>query len=418
MPVFSPNIPQSVERAAYTGIVDNARCKWYNFDMDDNLFLRYKAVSLYASVASAVAPLAELLCADTTARRVELCAEVFRRVAESGCETTGEWMNKLVLGDDNFFSRSAARGERITERVKSQVNNELLTFKQLSLLKPEDFISDAVRAFLPRFGSGGFSYTFDKLVKFYAASGCGPLAYGNTFTYKSGVFAPARGEPVRLSDLKNYAEEKAEIVRNTENFINGLPAFHTLLYGDRGTGKSTTVRALAYEYRDRLKMIELSKNELCRLPKLQNELYGLKQKFILFIDDLGFEESDGEAEDFKVALEGSLDTFHGNALIYCTSNRRHLFKETDKSEMRNRNDEVQAELALFDRFGLVVTYINPDKDEFIDILKQIVRSRGIKWRDEYAMIAELAALKKGGRTPRAAKQIADIIETTYAESRE
>ncbi len=85
--------------------------------------------------------------------------------------------------------------------------------------------------------------------------------------------------------------------------------------------------------------------------------------------------------------------------------------------MRHAADEVQAELALFDRFGLVVTYINPDKAEFVDILRQILRSRGIKWRDEYAQIAELAALKKGGRSPRAAKQIADLIESTYAERR-
>lgn len=382
------------------------------------MFLRYKAVALYAASAAALAPLAELLCADTTARRVELCADVFRRVADSGCESTGEWMNKLVMSDDNFFSRSAARGERISDRVKAQVQKELGTFKQLSLIKPEDYINDAVRDFLPRFSCGGFSFTFDRLVKFYAASGCGPLACGNIFTYKSGIFNPAHCDAVRLSDLVNYAEEKAEIVRNTENFINGLPAFHTLLYGDRGTGKSTTVRALAYEYRDRLKVIELAKNELDRLPKLQNELYGLKQKYILFIDDLGFDEADGGAEDFKVALEGSLDSPSGNVLIYCTSNRRHLFKETDKSEMRNRGDELQAELALFDRFGLVVTYISPNKDEFTDILKQIVRARGIKWRDEYAVLAELAALKKGGRTPRAAKQIADVIETTYAERRE
>ncbi|MCM1368053.1 MAG: ATP-binding protein [Roseburia sp.] len=386
--------------------------------MYDDLFLRYKAISLYRAVAAELSPLAELLIADSSARRAELCADVFRRVAESGCETTGEWINKLVMGDDNFFSRSAARGERISERVKSQVMTELTTFKQLSLLRPEDFADDAVRDFLPRFSCGGFSFTFDKLVKFYFASGCGALAYGNIFTYKSGIFSPAHSDAVRLSDLVNYAEEKAEIVRNTENFLNGLPAFHTLLYGDRGTGKSTTVRALAYEYRDRLKVIELAKNELCRLPKLQNELYGLKQKYILFIDDLGFDEADGGAEDFKVALEGSLDAPSGNVLIYCTSNRRHLFKETDKTEMRNRGDEIQAELALFDRFGLVVTYISPSKDEFIDILKQIVRSRGIKWRDEYAVLAELAALKKGGRTPRAAKQIADVIETTYAERRE
>lgn len=385
--------------------------------MNETLYLRYRSVSVYRHVAEQAAPLAELLRADTVLRRVELCAEVFSRVAESGCSTTGEWLRSLVLTDDNVFSRAAARGARIGDAVKAQVNGELVTFKQLSLLKPDDFDLGAAADFAPRFVCGGFSGSVSSLAAFYSANGCGSLARGNAFVYKDGGLVSAAVEPVRLDDIKNYAEEKSEIVRNTENFINGLPAFHTLLYGDRGTGKSTTVRAIANEYRDRLKMIELAKSELKSLPRLRESLRGFKQKYILFIDDLSFDENDGGADEFKTALEGSLDAQSSGALIYCTSNRRHLYKETDKSAMRNAADEVQAELALFDRFGLVITYINPGKAEFVDILRQILRSRGIKWRDEYAQIAELAALKKGGRSPRAAKQIADLIETTYAEHR-
>ncbi len=377
--------------------------------------MRYRAISIFKHTAERCKPLADLLTCASAVDRVEGCADVFRAVAESGGESTGEWLKLLAESDDNVFSRCCARGDRLPSGLKAQVNNELTTFKQLSLIKPDDYATDAVREFLPRFAFGGFSVTFDKLAAFYAANGCGRISGGNAFVYKDGQFYPAHDVDASLSDLKNYAEEKAEIVRNTENFINGLPAFHTLLYGDRGTGKSTTVRALAREYRDKLKVIELSKNDIEKLPKLNSELYGLKQKFILFIDDLSFDETDGRADGFKAALEGSLDSSSGNTLLYCTSNRRHLFKERDKADARNKNDETQAELALFDRFGLVVTYINPGKDGFIDILKQILRSRGMKWRDEYATVAELAALKKGGRSPRAAKQIADLIETSYAE---
>ncbi len=398
-------------------MLTTARRQWYNLIMNEALYLRYKAVAVYKRVAEQAAPLAELLCADSVARRVELCAEVFSRVAESGFTTTGEWLRSLVLTDDNVFSRAAACGARIPDAVKAQVNGELITFKQFSLLKPDDFDLGAAADFAPRFVCGGFTGSVSSLAAFYAKSGCGAFARGNAFVYKDGGLTAAAVEPVRLDDLKNYAEEKSEIVRNTENFINGLPAFHTLLYGDRGTGKSTTVRAIANEYRDRLKVIELAKTELKSLPRLRESLRGFKQKYILFIDDLSFDENDCGADEFKTALEGSLDAQASDALIYCTSNRRHLYKETDKSAMRHAADEVQAELALFDRFGLVVTYINPDKAEFVDILRQILRSRGIKWRDEYAQIAELAALKKGGRSPRAAKQIADLIESTYAERR-
>lgn len=383
----------------------------------NELFLRYKSVAVFADAAAEIAPLAELAVCKDVERRLTLAAAVFRAVSERGCDTTGEWIRSLIACDDNPFSRAAAKRERISDKLKAQVKSELLTFKQLSLIKPEDFITDEVKDFFPKFGFGGLSVGFDKLVSFYAVHGCGKLAVGNAFTYRGGLLAPADCGDVTLSDLKDYDEEKSEIVKNTENFIDGLPAFHTLLYGDRGTGKSTTVRAIAHDYRDKLKVIELSRSELNRLPALQAELNGLKQKFILFIDDLVFDENDTGADEFKTALEGSLDNPADNTLIYCTSNRRHLFKETDKSALHNRNDEVQAELALFDRFGLVITYINPDRERFVDILKQILRARGIKWHDEYASIAELAALKKGGRTPRAAKQIADLIETTYAEKR-
>ncbi len=375
--------------------------------MDNELFLRYKAITIYRAAADALLPLAQLTVCDSIDKRVELCARVFSAVAEAGCDSTGEYIEKLVRADDNALSRAAARGERISPRLKAQAEKELLTLKQLSLIRPDEPFCAAVDAFLPKFGYGGANLSYDKLVKHYLSSGAGVFANGSTFYY-DGKITPTTLVPSRLSDLKNYAEEKAEIVKNTENFIKGMPAFHALLYGDRGTGKSTTVRALAYEYRDKLKVIEVDKNRLDELPRLFSMLDGLKQKFILFIDDLGFDENDTRIDGFKAALEGSLTC--GNALLYCTSNRRHLIKEVDK---QRRNDDVQAELALFDRFGLVITYINPDRDEFLDIFKQIVRSRGIKWRDEYASIAELSALKKGGRSPRAAKQIADLIESNY-----
>lgn len=384
--------------------------------MDEALYLSYKAIAIFKNAAAEIAPLAEFLCARDRVRRIELCARIFGDVYASGSSTTGEWIRKAVERDGNAFSRAAACGERIPDRIKAQIHAELLTFKRLSLVRPEDVCGDDADV-APKFVCGGFSLTYDKLVRFYAAESFGKFSHGSAFVYRNGALTPVFAEPIRLADLKNYAEEKAEIVKNTENFLNGLPAFHTLLYGDRGTGKSSTVRAIAYEFRDRLKTIELGKNDIRELPALYAELRGLKQKFVLFVDDLGFDESDGGADELKAALEGSLDSGAPNAILYCTSNRRHLIKETDKSWARSAEDERQAELALFDRFGLVVTYLNPSRDEFIDILKQIMRSRGMKWRDEYAQIAELSALKKGGRSPRAAKQIADLIESTYVEKR-
>ncbi len=394
----------------------SARSRVYNFIMTDELFLRYSAISLFKDTAEAISPLAALIVADGAEKRLRAAADVFRRVADAEARSTGEWIDGLLLVDDNPFSRAAAEGKRIPPHIKAQAEKELLTFKQMSLLRTDRFFDGELLNVAPAFISGGMESTYEKVAAFYSANGCGKLAASDAFVYTDKGFSAVVGENVHLSDLVNYGEEKSEVVKNTENFIAGLPAFHTLLYGDRGTGKSTTVRAIGREYAGRLKMIELDSGRLDLLPELCKELSGLKQKFIIFIDDLSFDENDGRAEGFKAALEGSLDACSSkNALIYCTSNRRHLFKETDRPDLRNRNDEMQAELALFDRFGLVVTYINPNKSEFLDIFRQILAARGIKWRDEYAQIAELAALKKGGRTPRAAKQIADLIQATYAE---
>ena len=369
--------------------------------MNEALYLRYKSISVYKRVAAEISPLAELLTAGTVTRRVELCAEIFSLVTEHGCHSTGELIKRLILTDDNPFSRMAARGMRVPDAIKAQVNGELFTFKQLSLIRPSDFDLGLATDFAPAFSCGGFTGSYSALVLYYAANGCGQLSRGNAFICSDGEFFAATPAPVSLSDLKNYAEEKAEIVRNTDNYINGLPAFHTLLFGDRGTGKTATVRAVASEYRDRLKVIELSKSELKSLPRLCEELCGLKQKYILFIDDLNL---GADGVEPRAAIEHALD--RDDPLVYCTSDSRG---PCDRAK--------PYELELFDRFGLVVTYLNPDRTEFVDILRQILRSRGIRWRDEYSQIAELAAIKKGGRSPRAAKQIADLIECTYAQQR-
>ncbi|MDE7107991.1 MAG: DUF815 domain-containing protein, partial [Clostridiales bacterium] len=198
----------------------------------DRLYLQYKSVSVYSAVANAARPLAELVTAPDSPHRISSAAEVFRAVADSDCDSTGEWIKKLVLADDNPFSRAAARGERISPKIKAQVQNELLTFKQLSLIKPSEFAGEA-DGFFPQFGFGGFSVTYDGLLQSYANNGCGILSGADSFVYRDGTFKAAAARSEKLSDLKGYVEEKYEIEKNTKSFVDGLPAFHTLLYGER-----------------------------------------------------------------------------------------------------------------------------------------------------------------------------------------
>ena len=368
------------------------------------LYLQYKSVSVYSDVAVAARPLAELVIASEPDRRVQCAAEIFRAVADSGCDSTGEWLKRLVLSDDNPFSRAAARGERISPKIKAQVQNEILTFKQLSLVKPSEFEGDV--AFFPQFGFGGFAVTYDGLLQAYASSGCGVLSCGDCFVYRDGTFKPSSARSERLSDLKGYIEEKYEIEKNTKSFVDNLPAFHTLLYGERGMGKSATVRAVAGEFGGRLKLIEIA--DISELQELVKKIRGLKQRFIIFADAVDIDVWQSN----RAVIDRVLDAAPDNYLVSCTIDRAR-----DGGDRCDALSYSQSELALFDRFGLVITYLSPDSDGFVDILKQILRSRAIKWRDEYGSVAELAARKKGGRSPRAAKQIADLIECTYAQKR-
>ena len=222
-------------------------------------------------------------------------------------------------------------------------------------------------------------------------------------------------DPVRLSDLKRYEEEKQAVVDNTRAFLAGLPAQNVLLYGDRGTGKSSTVHAVVYEYGDKgLRLIEVKKRDIITLPRLMNAIAmaGDAYKFIIFIDDLTFTEGQDNYGELKAVLEGS--ALHlGNVLIYATTNRRHLIKEnySDRTGDMHESDLRQEQMSLSDRFGLVITYINPDKREFFDILKSVLADRGITLPDdELALRAEQFCLEKGGRSPRGARQLAGMIE--------
>ncbi|MDE7464509.1 MAG: ATP-binding protein, partial [Clostridiales bacterium] len=197
----------------------------------------------------------------------------------SGARSTGEWLTYLLERDDNAFSRAAAGGARISDTMKKQVEKELATFKLLSRVAPEAFAVGF--DFLPQFEAGGFSLTYEKLLSFYLANGCGALAHGEAFAFTEKGFGEIQVAPVSLSDIKNYAEEKAELVKNTENFVNGLPSFHALLYGDCGTGKSTTVRAVAARFKDKLKTVELDSRRLDLLRELLARLSEDRQKFIV-----------------------------------------------------------------------------------------------------------------------------------------
>ncbi len=225
--------------------------------------------------------------------------------------------------------------------------------------------------------------------------------------------------PFPLSGLKKYEFQKKQLIDNTLSFLHHQPANHALLYGDRGTGKSTMINAILNEYYGQgLRMIQIAKEDIVQLESILEQVRIIPLRFIFFIDDLTFEENDACFNVLKAILEGSLRGMPKNVLIYATTNRRHLIKETFSSREGNElhaSDTRDENASLADRFGLNITFMKPTPEEFISIVLELAEDRGLAL-DKAVLCkgANIFATKKASRSGRIAKQYIDYIEGRVA----
>lgn len=250
--------------------------------------------------------------------------------------------------------------------------------------------------------------------------GAGP--YGASLAYR---WEPRAGRLLAVpapdlppeDELCGYEAERAAVAENTERFLRGLPAQDALLYGDRGTGKSTAVRALLRRYGgDGLRLVQVDRRALPSLPALWDAVEGWPQRFIAFVDDLSFEDGETEFKDAKVALQGGLRARPRNALVYATSNRRHLVRERFAPEPEARpGDAAEERLSLADRFGLTVVFAAPDQELYLRIASHLAGRRGLGLPEaELRRRALRFALWQGGRSGRTARQFVDALEAGMA----
>ena len=218
-------------------------------------------------------------------------------------------------------------------------------------------------------------------------------------------------ETIHFSDIIGYERQKQKLMENTEAFLDGKAANNVLLFGDSGTGKSSSIKAILNEYYDRgLRIIEVYKHQFQMLLKVQEQLKDRNYKFIIYMDDLSFEDSELEYKYLKAIIEGGLGIKPGNVLIYATSNRRHLIREkfSDKRELDDElhnNDTVQEKLSLVARFGVTIYYGSPDKAEFLNIVKELaVRYQISMPLEELYAKANIWELQHGGLSGRTASQ--------------
>ena len=253
----------------------------------------------------------------------------------------------------------------------------------------------------------------------YAAYGTGIFGLYKAFRVAGGpsdlrLIPVTDSADVCFDDLIGLEEQKKTLKTNTEAFLNGLPANNVLLYGDSGTGKSTSVHALMHDYFDRgLRLVEISKQDRRLLPQVLASVKKRNYFFVIFLDDLSFEENESDYKELKAMLEGALEKRSDRVLICATSNRRHLIRETwtDRSDMEyqndiHRSDTMEEKLSLASRFGLSIYYSKPDAREYLHIVRELSAREGIVM-DEKDLndAARKWELRHGGMTGRTASQL-------------
>ena len=313
-----------------------------------------------------------------------------------------------ALGIDCFSTLSDYRA--IPKAEKNYYRN---VSEKVQLLSSQLALADSDDAF------------FNLITEFYRMCGVGMFGLNRAFRIKntgSGVeFLPINNtDKVMLSDMVGYDLQKKALTENTEAFLRGIPANNVLLYGDAGTGKSSCIKALINEYyADGLRMIEIYKHQFRDLSEIIATVKNRNYRFIIFIDDLSFEENELEYKFLKAVIEGGVETRPDNILIYATSNRRHLIKETwkDKSDMEyeddiHRSDTMEEKLSLAARFGVSINFNAPSRQLFHEIVKELAKRRPNIRIDEAELIslANRWEIRHGGISGRTAQQFINYIE--------
>ncbi|HIY78380.1 MAG TPA: ATP-binding protein [Candidatus Borkfalkia excrementavium] len=334
------------------------------------------------------------------------------------------YLQNVILLDPNLFARRAVSGS-LTEEIEDAYRRDLVILQDFARQTehyPEK-ISGAEQENLPKISYGkdnplfgkdwSGKQTLQRLKTFYKENGYGIFISHKAFIWTDHGLKQVENTPdISLSDLKNYETEKRAVEDNVENFVRSLPYSDMLLYGDKGTGKSSTIHAVLNKYAEQgLRAVEITKDQIPEINKIKETLAKLPFKFMIFIDDLSLEEHDEKVGSLKASLEGSMNGKSANVMIAATSNRRHILKEnfSDRENSVHASDTMEEQLSLSDRFGITVLFASTNKRDYLSIVEQLAKDRNLRTEAEKLdLLAERWALAKGGRSPRRAKQFIDF----------
>jgi len=343
--------------------------------------------------------------------------EFAHRLYWSGHSYRQHWLEMIRCDDNPFTSHAELNGTRgMGPAILSAADDDLVilnTMYHLDLMAllektgletalaysiPYELPSNYASEF-PLAHADKWEEKLDELIEYYRWHSRGILANHRALRWdvRQGLQAVAYPDPIRLDDLIGYQTQKEQICANTEQFLSGQPANNILLYGNRGTGKSSMIKALLNHYAERrLALVEVNRSELAGLPELTTQLRQYNVYFIIFVDDLSFEDYETEYKGLKAVMEGSLSGRAPNVLIYATSNRRNLIRESfaDRNyldEEIHARDTMEEKLSLADRFGLTITFPTPSQQQYLEIVEgmagrrhilmdpELLRRRALEW---------------------------------------
>ena len=363
-------------------------------------------------------------------------AAVFARLADMAGTVADPWrqlVRRAVLTEDTGFSRAARTGLPLGDALAQAIRHDLRTLQALHEIDADalaraaseseplpswsalggDGQLDGIEAKLA--GSDDWPELTDALWEYFAGASAGDVGRHQAFRWtNTGIEPVVTPDPILLDDLVGYAEQKKPVIENTRVLASGRRANNLLLYGPRGTGKSSTVKAVINEFAgDGIRMIQVDRAHMADWPKIVDVIQGRPEKFIVFLDDLTFEMGEHDYGHLKGLLDGGLQARPTNMVIYATSNRRHLVDERfgdrdDQGDPVHVGDLYQHKLSLADRFGIRVMFPPTDQAQYLEIVHVLLRRRGIATEiDEFAADAIRWSAAHNGLSPRTAQQYVD-----------
>lgn len=360
----------------------------------------------------------------------QLLAELIQSGEQLGLEGNlgASYLLHRIATDENILSITAEKtGGTIGSSLREAALHDISILRKLLLQEPltphiASYVPTAVNSqtttaelkslFLSEEKTVPTEALLQQLLVHYATWGYSELAFYKAFRWKPnrGLDGILHCDSIRLEELVGYERQKAALVQNTEAFLQGKPAHNILLSGDRGTGKSSSVKALINHYFTQgLRLVEVAKQDLPFFHELLQNLRTKGKKFIIFLDDLSFEEFEIEYKHLKSVMEGGIENKPKNVLIYATSNRRHLIRENwsdrnDNPEDIHRFDTMNEKISLSDRFGITLTYLSPNQEEYLNIVKELANRHGLSLSEDQliaqALKWERAHAGRSGRTAR------------------